>query len=178
MIQMTSTDLQEKITTESQATDTRLDDQSHSGGVGDSESIVFEHLDQNTYDLFYTCLLIPRFESHYLIGDLAQNLPDWLQQICISFGWRLGQVTVKPDYLQWVLRVPPATSTAYFMKSIRQHTSIRIFGEFPRIKNENLSKDFWSPGYLISAGAQPYSPKVIRTFIRQTRQQQGIRPYG
>lgn len=175
---MTSTDLHEKITTKSKASNAHPHDSSHSGVVGDSEPIVFEPLDQNTYDLFYTCILIPRFESHYLMGDLAQNLPDWLQQICISFGWRLEQVTIKPDYMQWILRVPPATSTAYFIKSIRQHTSIRIFGEFPRLKNENLSKDFWSPGYLISAGAQPYSPEAIRTFIRQTRRQQGIRPHG
>jgi REP element-mobilizing transposase RayT len=171
---MTSTDLQENHETELQTPQSGQPGPMGSGLIEDSESVVFEPLEQNTYDLFYACLLIPRFNTHYLMGDLAERLPEWLQQICISYGWRLEQVTVKADHLQWILRVPPATSTAYFVRSIRMQTSTRIFDEFPRFKNENISKDFWSPGYLIAAGAQPHSSESIQTFIRQTRQQQGI----
>ena len=64
------------------------------------------------------------------------------------------------------------------MKVIRQHTSAYVFENFPRFKKENLSDDFWAPGYLIALGAHPHPTEMIREFIRQTRQQQGILPNG
>ena len=155
-------------------TDVTNDDQVESNRPEDIEHVVLEPLDQNPYDLFYTCLLIPRFTSHILTGDLAQRLPGWLHQICISFGWRLEKVTVKPEYFQWVLCVPPVTSASYFMKTIRQQTSVLIFDEFPHYKKKNPSKDFWAPGYLIYFGSQPHSKDVIQNFINHTRRQQGI----
>jgi len=138
--------------------------------------VILEAVNQNPYDLSYTCLLIPRFDAHYLMGDIADNLQIWMKQICISFGWHLEYISIKPDYLQWVLRVPPATSTAYFMRVVRQQTSLFIFEEFPRYKRENLSKDFWAPGYLIYFGSQPHPVGSIERYIRQTRQHQGILP--
>ena len=140
--------------------------------------IVFEPVQQNPYDLSYTCVLIPRFSSHYLLGDISLAFQTVLRQICISFGWRLEYVGVNPEYLQWTIRVQPATSTAYFMKVIRQHTSAYVFENFPRFKKENLSDDFWAPGYLIALGSHPHPTDMIREFIRQTRQQQGILPNG
>lgn len=177
---MSSTDLQEKnLATETEIeTDSIPESPMTLESMEEVEPVVFEQLGQNPYDLSYTCLLIPRFRSHFLTGDLSQQLPGWLQQICISFGWRLERVTIKPDYLQWVLSVPPATSTAYFMKSIRQQTSIHIFDDFPRFKKENVSKDFWAPGYLIYFGSQPHPEEVVRNFIRHTRQKQGVLPHG
>lgn len=144
----------------------------------DDERVVFEPLDTDPYHLSYTCLLIPRFSSHFLMGDLAQRLPDWMQQICISFGWRLEFINIKPEYFQWAISVPPSTSTAYFIKAIRQQTTLYVFEEFPRFRRENRSNDFWAPGYLIYFGIQPHPIEVIRTFIRQTRQQQGLLSNG
>ncbi len=174
--QMNSPDLHEQNSDTESTTPEAPESQVQPDSPADVEYIVFEPLDHSPYDLFYTCLLIPRFNTHYLTGDLAQRLPVWLQQICISFGWRLEQITVKPEYFQWILRVPPATSTAYVMRTIRRQTSILIFDDFPRFKHENVSKDFWAPGYLIYFGAQPHPVEVIQNFIRYTRQQQGILP--
>lgn len=151
------------------------DPSDHSENIG---QVILEPIIQNPYDLTYTCLLIPRFSSHYLMGDISSRLNEWMKRICVSFGWCLEFLSVNPEYFQWVIRVPPATSTAYFMRIIRQQTSQYIFGEFPRFKRENLSKDFWALGYLISFGSQLHPSESIQQFIRQTRQQQGILPDG
>ena len=52
------------------------------------------------------------------------------------------------DYLQWIIRVGPATSPPHFMNITRQQTSQNLFENFTRFKQENRSKDFWAPGYL------------------------------
>lgn len=125
------------------------------------------------YDLTYACLLVPRFSSHHLTGDLAVRISEWIPNICIAFGWRLEYISVRPDYLQWVVNVPPSTSPGYLMRKMRKQTSEKIFEEFSRLKKENPSGVFWAPGYLIMGGSQPHPSKLVKDYIRSTRERQG-----
>jgi REP element-mobilizing transposase RayT len=135
--------------------------------------VILEPASPGLYYLNYACLLVPRFSSHYLTGDVAAQLSEWLPNICIAFGWRLEFMAVRPEYMQWVVSVPPNTSPGYLMRIMRQQTSEKIFAEFPRLKKENPSGDFWAPGYLIMGGAQPHPQQLVKDYIKQTRQRQG-----
>jgi REP element-mobilizing transposase RayT len=135
--------------------------------------VMLEPIAPGLYNLTYACLLVPRFSSHYLTGDISDRLSEWLPQICIAFGWRLEYLAVRPEYVQWVVNVPPATSPGYLMRIVRQQTSEKIFTEFQRMKKENPSGDFWAPGYLIMGGTQPHPPQLVKDYIKQTRTRQG-----
>ena len=141
-----------------------------------ARKIVLEPVSAAVYNLDYACLLVPRFTQHHLTGDLLEQLGEWVPQICIAFGWRLEYISIRPEYLQWIVNVPPATSPSSLMRSMRQHTSKRIFNDFPRFKKENPSGDFWAPGYLIMGGSQSPPAQLIKDFIAQTRQRQGSLP--
>ncbi len=136
--------------------------------------IVLEPISAGVYHLSYACLLLPRIGSHFLTGDVADKLSEWVPIICVAFGWRLEHLAVRPEYLQWVVNVPPATSPGYVMRVIRQQLSDKIFASFPRLKRDNPSGDFWAPGYLIMGGVQPHPPQLVKDYIRQIRQRQGI----
>jgi REP element-mobilizing transposase RayT len=135
--------------------------------------MMLEPVSPGLYNLTYACLLVPRFSSHYLTGDISDRISEWLPQICIAFGWRLEYLAVRPEYVQWVVNVPPATSPGYLMRIMRQQTSEKIFTEFQRMKKENPSGDFWAPGYLIMGGTQPHPPQLVKDYIKQTRTRQG-----
>ena len=139
-----------------------------------ARKIILEPVSPSVYNLDYACLLVPRFAHHHLTGDLSDQLSDWVPEICVAFGWRLEYISVRPEYLLWIANVPPATSPGYLMRILRQHTSEKIFAEFPRFKKENPSGDFWAPGYLIMGGSQPPPAQLIKDFTAQTRQRQGI----
>ena len=126
-----------------------------------------------TYDLTYACLLVPRFSTHHLTGDLFDRLSEWIPNICVAFGWRLEHLSVHPDYLQWVINVPPTVSPGYLMRIMRKQTSAKIFEDFPRQKKDNPSGDFWAPGYLIMGGSQPHPATLIKDYIERTRERQG-----
>jgi len=143
-------------------------------GLDSSLGVLLEPIQPESYDLSYTCLLIPRFPNHRLTGDLADYLPDWLQQTCISYGWRLEFVTADADYFQWGLRVTPSVPPGHFMQTIRSQISDFILSNFGRIRRENLSDDFWAPGYLVVLGAKPLPKEMIEQYIRMTRRQQGL----
>ncbi len=135
--------------------------------------VMMEPISPGLYNLTYACLLVPRFSSHYLTGDISERLSEWVPQICIAFGWRLEYLAVRPEYVQWVVNVPPSSSPGYLMRIMRQQTSEKIFTEFPRMKKENPSGDFWAPGYLIMGGTQPHPPQLVKDYIKQTRTRQG-----
>ncbi|MCP4140010.1 MAG: IS200/IS605 family transposase [Chloroflexi bacterium] len=135
---------------------------------------ILESAPTGTYDLTYACLLVPRFGTHHLTGDLADRLSEWMPNICVAFGWRLDHLSVRPDYLQWVVNVPPTVSPGYLMRIMRKQTSERIFEDFPRQKKENPSGDFWAPGYLIMGGSQPHPSTLVKDYIRRTRERQGM----
>ncbi|MDO9128648.1 MAG: IS200/IS605 family transposase, partial [Anaerolineales bacterium] len=142
----------------------------------ESRRIVLEPVSPSVYNLTYVCLLIPRFAQHHLTGDLADRLAEWMPQMCVAYGWRLEYISVRPDYLQWLINGPPVASPSYIMRIIRSQISEKIFEEFPRFKKENPSGDFWAPGHLIMGGTQPAPAQLIKDFIQQTRRRQGVAP--
>ncbi|MBM3125079.1 MAG: IS200/IS605 family transposase [Chloroflexi bacterium] len=141
-----------------------------------ARKLVLEPTSAGLYHLTYACMLVPRFSSHFLTGDLSDTINEWLPNICIAFGWRLEFLAIRPEYLQWVVNVPPNTSPGYLMRIMRQQTSEKIYQEYPQYKKENPSGDFWAPGYLIMNGSQPHPQQLVRDYIQRIRQRQGHEP--
>jgi REP element-mobilizing transposase RayT len=137
--------------------------------------IMFEYVDQNPYDVSYTCLLLPRFPTYILVDDVASCIQKVVTQISISYEWQLTFLSIKSDHLQWTIRVPPSTSTTAIIHVIRKQTSAQVFSDFPNLKLNNESDDFWAPGYLIFSGSQPHPIEIVQRYIRQTRQHEGNR---
>ena len=133
-----------------------------------------EPVSPSMYNLTYACVLIPRFPYHHLTGEMAKRLTDWITHLCVAFGWRLEMLSVRPDYMQWLVNVPPNTSPGYLMRTIREHTSRRMFVEFPVTEEDNPSGDFWAPGYLILGSPQPPPASLIQEFMQNTRSRQGL----
>src|SRR5512141_2072046 len=51
--------------------------------------IVFEPVERQPYIISYVCVLIPRFDTHFLQGDVVNFLHEWMEQLAISFTWKL-----------------------------------------------------------------------------------------
>ena len=128
---------------------------------------------QFTSELAFACVLMPRFREHYLAGDIVDSLREWMQQACISYGWRLTEIAVRPGYMQWVMNVPLNANPAQFMRVIRRFTSEKIFEDFPRFKQMNISGEFWAPGNFVVPGSQMQTTEQVNEFMLQTRRQQG-----
>lgn len=128
------------------------------------------------YDLSYFCLLVPRMPHHQLNGDLAAKLSEWVGQLCMAYGWRLEHLSIRPEYMQWVVNVIPTVAPDHLMETLRKQTSERIFASFPELGKDNPSGDFWAPGYFILTRIEQLSDQMIQDFINQVRQYQGTSP--
>ena len=130
--------------------------------------------DIELYATSFVCLLAPRFAEHILVGDLSENLQTWMKDVCISFGWNLKFIEITPNYLHWIMTVQINSSPLEFMNIVRRTTSKKIFDEFPRFLDKNMSKEFWASYYFVGVGEAPYSRSAIKSFIEQIRMQQGL----
>jgi DNA-binding response OmpR family regulator/REP element-mobilizing transposase RayT len=126
------------------------------------------------YELYYTCVLVPRIPNQHLVGDVAGLVAEWVRKLCIAFGWRLMRLTIRPDYLLCMADVPPGTAPGRFIKILRRYTSSVIAAEFPSVMKENPSGDFWAPGYLVTGGRDLPAPELIQEFHQRTRLRQGL----
>jgi REP element-mobilizing transposase RayT len=133
--------------------------------VEQTPSTVVEFVPSSPSGLTFSCVLIPRFDDHYLAGDITVDLVNWMKEVCISYGWHLDAITIRPGYMHWVMTVPLTANPAHFMRITRQQTSQKIFENYPRFKRKNLSSDFWAPSFSVAAGSQPHSMEDIDNFI-------------
>ena len=145
---------------------------------GEEPVIVFKPgaLESDTatlHNLTYACVLVPRLPQHHLVGDLATFLTQWVTQLSLAFGWRLEHLAIRPDYLHWIAVVPPNSSPGMMVHNIREETSQYVFSEFPRLARENPSGEFWTSGYLIVNGRDPFSRQMVQEFIGSVRTSQG-----
>jgi REP element-mobilizing transposase RayT len=124
------------------------------------------------YGSGYTCVLIPRNPQQVLSGEIKQQLEAWLPGLVSSFGWRLNDLLVQPQYLQWTVWVSPAVTQVNPARIISKRTSQFILKQFPELKEGLPDGNFWEPGYLIVSGSQPPTPEILHSFIQQTRSRQ------
>jgi len=116
-----------------------------------------------------TFYLVPRQARHYLLGELAQRLRDWLPGICKIYGWQLDFLSVRPDYIKWRLHDFPDALIHEMLEVVRKRTSERIFRVFPNLREGNPVDDFWSPGYLVDRENQDFSTQVLIAHLEPTR---------
>ncbi len=123
--------------------------------------------------LFYTFVLVPRLPAHRLAGDLGASLREMINQIALAFAWRLQGINVLPDRLAWRVKLSTEISPAAVLDTVREISSERIFAEFPRLRSENPSGDFWAPGHLALTGWREPTDPLVAEFVQATREWQG-----
>ena len=96
--------------------------------------LVLEPASPAFYNLHYACLLLTRRREHRLDGDLKASLKRWMRDIAVAYGWRIELLNIYPEFMQWVISIPPATSPNEMMRIIRLETSRRVLEAFPGIR--------------------------------------------
>lgn len=152
-----------------------LEDTTPRSGSGAPKPILEPH-SPGVSSLNYTSVLLPRFPTQFLAGELAECLGEWLPQLCVAYGWRLERISIRPRYIQWTVQVPPTVSPGYMVRILREETSRRILKNQPELLVNNPANDFWAPGYLVMSGFLPPTQQMLEEYIQQTRRRQGLEP--
>jgi CheY-like chemotaxis protein/REP element-mobilizing transposase RayT len=115
----------------------------------------------------YTCILVPDLHEFSLSSEITDRLVEWMPKLCHAYGWQLEKLSIQPTYMQWTVRVTPGISQGFIVRKIRLQTSIRMFDEFPELKKDSLSGNFWAKGYLVVSGSEPPPAELLDDFIQR-----------
>ncbi len=143
--------------------------------VPDEEALFIDPVSPALHHLSYVCVLIPRMPDHALSGDLVDQLRVWLPQICLASGWRFGGLSIEETLIQWIVSMPPNEPPSGMVDHIRLETSRRIIELHPRVRDQNITSDFWAPGYLIVGSSRFLTKRTVNNFVRRIRSWQGLR---
>ncbi|MFU8826569.1 MAG: transposase [Brevefilum sp.] len=116
-----------------------------------------------------TFYLVPRVNTHYLLGELAERLRVWMPELCALYGWELSGLAIRPDYLQWTLVDFPEILTSKALLAVRRWTSAWIFRDFSDMQAGEQSQDFWAPGYLVDTQERDFPTQVLISHISRKR---------
>ncbi len=116
-----------------------------------------------------TFYLVPRLETHYILGELAHRIRDWLPAVCKRYGWQLSFLSVRPDYIKWTLSDFPESLLQKMLQAVRREMSERIFHVFPDLHMGNQTGDFWAPGYLVDTQNREFSTQALIAHISENR---------
>ena len=116
-----------------------------------------------------TFYLVPASTSHYLIGELSVWLKRWMPALCETYGWQLGYLSVRPDYIKWTLVDFPEALIRRMLQVVRRETSGRIFRVFPNLRTDKTSGDFWAPGYLVDTQDREFTTQALMIHLAANR---------
>jgi REP element-mobilizing transposase RayT len=125
------------------------------------------------YYLPFTAILLPRFPHHRLTGSLADQLENWLKDLCIAWGWRVDHVDLRSELLRFTISLSPDVAPAQAVQNLANNLSGKILNAFPNLKDDLPSGQFWTKSYLLTAGSDVGKDRLA-LFIETTRKEQGL----
>jgi hypothetical protein len=134
-----------------------------------NQGVTLETLPAHTYQLSYTCFLIPNDPGQLLDGVLADLLQTWTRTICLWNHWEFEFVMIRRHSYQWALAVNPTVATVQIVRQVRALTSQWIHEN--TTLHPGCADDFWAPGYLSLPGIHPGQDELIERYIQLIRTQ-------
>jgi CheY-like chemotaxis protein len=125
------------------------------------------------YYLPFTAILLPRFPHHRLTGSLADQLENWLKDLCIAWGWRVDHIDLRSELLRFTISLSPDVAPAQAVQNLANNLSDKILNAFPNLKDDLPSGQFWTKSYLLTAGSDVGKDR-LSLFIETTRKEQGL----
>lgn len=130
-------------------------------------------MQEASYHLPFTAVLVPRFPEHQLTGALARQVREWTRRLCVAWDWRADEIEVQADALRLRVSLIPESAPAKAIERLRDDLSARILEHYPQFDSDLPSGRFWARAYLLTAGEPPPEAQ-IRGFIDHTRRAQGF----
>ena len=123
-------------------------------------------------DALFTVVLTPQNERHTLEGRLAENMEEWIKEVCEAHQWELRAISVHPSYVQMTILAQPTMTSAFVINTLRNHTSRRMFNNHPNVKKELRSDDFWAASHLVYQGDQLIEFGELIEFVEKAQKDQ------
>ncbi len=93
-----------------------------------------------------------------------------MRELCHQQGGDLVEGNAMKDHIHMFLMIPPKFSVANTIGYLKGKSTIRIFRDYMRVKQNFTGRHFWARGYCVSTVG--LDEQKIREYIRNQEQEE------
>jgi putative transposase len=112
--------------------------------------------------IVYHLVWTPKRRKPILVGDIARDCHNLIQEKCEERGWRIQELAIQPDYIHLFVQAFPEDSPSEIVKECKGITSFHLRKKYPAILKKLPS--LWTRSYFV-ATAGNVSAKTIQRYI-------------
>ena len=131
----------------------------------------FEKLSHVIWHCQYHLVWVPKYRHRVLHGDVKSEVESCIRLFCEQKAVQIIELNIQVDHVHLLARIPPKVSISDFMGIMKGRTAIRIFKQFPKLKNKPYwGNHFWAEGYCVDTVG--LNAEMIRKYVKYQERQE------
>ena len=124
----------------------------------------FQKLSHVLWHCQYHIVWVPKYRYRVLRGPVAEEVYRCIQVFSGRLGCEVVELNVQPDHVHLLVKILPKVSVSEFMGAIKGRTAIRVFKQFPYLKERPYwGNHFWAEGYCVDTVG--LDAEMIRKYV-------------
>lgn len=111
--------------------------------------------------VIYHLIWCPKRRKKVLVGDIAKDLENLINNKCNEHGWKVLNLAIQSDHVHLVVRVFPTISAAFVVNQCKGSTSKKLREKYPELLK---IPSLWTSSYFASTAGN-ISQETISTYI-------------
>ncbi len=121
----------------------------------------------SSYSLFYDLVWAPKYRRRVLEGRVGERVEQVIMEVSARYGYKVDTLKVSPDHIHLLISLPPPTSVAEAVRTLKSITVKDASGRVSRAKKTPLEGKPLDAGIRRQQRRQP-KPRHSKT-IHTTR---------
>jgi len=131
----------------------------------------FEKLTHVLWHCQYHIVWVPKYRFRVLSGAIGEEVSNCIHVFCGQLGCRVVELSVQPDHVHLLIRVPPKISISRLMGVVKGRTALRLFTKYPYLRKKPYwGNHFWAKGYCVDTVG--LNEEMIRKYVKYQEKQE------
>lgn len=123
------------------------------------------------YDIKYHIVWVPKYRKKVLTKDIQLRIKEIFNDIARQYEFEIEAMEVKEEHVHIFLSAPPRYAPAEVVNILKGISSIKLFEEFPWLKQYLWAGELWNDGYFVRTVGDKVTSEIIKRYIKYQHQQ-------
>jgi len=140
--------------------------------------MVLKRTSHAVYDTKYHLVWAPKYRK-WMRDEIRTRVEQLFDKIAQDFGFEIDEMEIAPDHVHLFLSFPPQYAIAKVVGILKSISSSVLFKEYPELREELWSRQFWEDGYFARTVGDEVTAKMIQRYIAyHKREREGSNDLG
>ena len=100
-----------------------------------------------------------------MVGRVGKRAEQVIMEVSARYGYKVDTLKVSPDHIHLLISLPPQTSVAEAVRTLKSITAKTLLEEFPELRRHLWSGSLWTRGYAANSVGS-LNPDTVRRYIK------------